>query len=112
MKKATTALFLVASPLLFAAETWKAPKIVDSGSLGTAGNSRFVFCDDGDCPERTIKHIAESPRKVAPPPGPISITPPIEIQKVVTIENQQEKQKKKPKKKKRKPRKQVICRDQ
>lgn len=35
--------------------------------FGMPGDAKYIFCDVGDCPDRSTKHIAHSPTSLSPP---------------------------------------------
>lgn len=86
-------------------------RLSDVVQFGVPRDTKFVFCDGGDCPERSIKHLYVPPPPPSPPqvkelvmPAPQSIQPPEELSRA------KEPIKKKPLKKKRnKPAIQYEC---
>lgn len=60
-------------------------RLSDVVQFGVPRDTKFVFCDDRDCPERSIKHLYVPPPPPPPPvqepvmPAPQSIQPPEEL---------------------------------
>lgn len=84
-------------------------RLSDVVQFGVPRDTKFVFCDGEDCPERSIKHLYVPP----PPPPPViepvmpapqSVEPPKELSPAkVPVK------KKRVKKKRKKPAVQYIC---
>ena len=77
----------------FAADSTKLPPPPANASLGTPspvsrvsgvvqfgmpGDHKYVFCNTNECPDRTLKHIAEPP-----PPPPLVMPQPVVEQPVI-----------------------------
>lgn len=57
-------------------QTSPVARISDVVQFGMPGDHKFVFCDSGECPDRTLKHISEPPAPVAlAMPAPTVATP-------------------------------------
>jgi hypothetical protein len=56
---------------LSAAQTLNAPGLLESfpavAQFGLPSDSTFVFCQSQECPARSMKHIAVSPRSIETP---------------------------------------------
>ncbi|ONU62408.1 hypothetical protein A8E62_14065 [Burkholderia cenocepacia] len=52
--------------------------------FGMPGDHKYVFCDGADCPDRTLKHIAEPP-----PPPPLVMPKPVVVEPPVIEEREE-----------------------
>lgn len=78
-------------------------KLTEIHQFGVPRDAKYIFCDSGECPERTAKHLhIPSPKPPVVMPAPQTIQPPfITEAKEVPTKQKATPHKPKPKRKKR-----------
>lgn len=88
-------------------------KLAEIQQFGVPRDAKYIFCDSGDCPERTAKHLhIPTSKPPAVMPAPQTIQPPIITEAKEPPKPRKakaQKQKQKPKQKPKKRAAKVAC---